>query len=255
VAPENTLASFARALDEGADGIELDVRLARDGVPVVIHDATLMRTGGLEGVVAKMTSAELGKINVGGWFNRKHAGLARAEYDQQFVPTLDQVFVSLKNQLKRQSVIYVEMKTSRRDGSSIDLPQLVPRVIAAHQLEKQVVIVSFNLKAIATVKQVNASIRTGALFEPRPRAIEAIRKRSIMARALDCGATEILLHRLIVRPRLVSLATEAGLVPVVWTVDDPKWIARAKNYGIHALITNNPAKLLGAVGRAGTDNY
>ncbi|MDQ3754751.1 MAG: glycerophosphodiester phosphodiesterase, partial [Acidobacteriota bacterium] len=52
VAPENTLGAFARALDDGADGIEFDVRLARDGVPIVIHDATLKRTALQDGAVA-----------------------------------------------------------------------------------------------------------------------------------------------------------------------------------------------------------
>ena len=63
--PENTLAAFSRALDDGADGIELDVRLARDGVPVVIHDGTLQRTGLTPDQVARMTSDELARIDVG----------------------------------------------------------------------------------------------------------------------------------------------------------------------------------------------
>jgi glycerophosphoryl diester phosphodiesterase len=56
LAPENTLAAFARAFDDGADGIELDVRLARDGVPVVIHDPSLSHTGRLKARVARLTS-------------------------------------------------------------------------------------------------------------------------------------------------------------------------------------------------------
>ena len=92
LAPENTLAAFARALDDGADGIELDVRLAKDGVPVVIHDATLRRTGLTSGEVAQMTSEQLANVNVGSWFNRAHPTLAREEYEQQRVPTLADVF-------------------------------------------------------------------------------------------------------------------------------------------------------------------
>jgi glycerophosphoryl diester phosphodiesterase len=58
--------------------------------------------------------------------------------------------------------------------------------------------------------------------------------------ALECGAGQILLHRLIATRRLVSLAAENNLRSVIWTVDDPKWMRRSADFGIHALITNNP---------------
>src|SRR5438270_9008383 len=87
-APENTIAAFARALNDGADGIEFDVRLARDRTPVVIHDATLKRTGGLPAAVSALSSAELTRLDVGSWFNRKFKSQARAEYALETVPTL-----------------------------------------------------------------------------------------------------------------------------------------------------------------------
>src|SRR6185503_14444987 len=69
VAPENTLAAFSRAMSDGADGIEFDVRLSRDGVPVVIHDANLNRTAGVARRVSDLTAKELQEIDVGGWFD------------------------------------------------------------------------------------------------------------------------------------------------------------------------------------------
>ena len=71
-APENTLAAFELAVAGGAEGIEFDVRLTRDGEAVVIHDADLKRTALSEGIVSGMTAAELAEIDVGTWFNRKH---------------------------------------------------------------------------------------------------------------------------------------------------------------------------------------
>ena len=69
LAPENTLAAFRRAINDGADGIEFDVRLAKDGVAVVIHDATLERTtGSIRSRVSQLTAAELNAIDVGSWF-------------------------------------------------------------------------------------------------------------------------------------------------------------------------------------------
>ena len=71
LAPENTLAAFRQAVADGADGIEFDVRLARDGVAVVIHDATLERTGALKLKVSNLTAAELQASDVGSWFGKR----------------------------------------------------------------------------------------------------------------------------------------------------------------------------------------
>jgi glycerophosphoryl diester phosphodiesterase len=73
------------------------------------------------------------------------------------------------------------------------------------------------------------------------------RKDTIVERATACGATEILLHRLTARRRMIGLAIKSDLTPVVWTVDDPRWVQRAKCLGIRSLITNTPAKLLARI--------
>lgn len=246
LAPENTLVAFGRALDDGAAGVELDVRLARDGVPVVIHDATQRRTGLREGVVARMTSRELRQTDVGSWFNRAHPQLARAEHTQQFLPTLDQVFDFFKNHPTRPDVIYLEMKTDKAEDTYVDLAGSVAQLVKDHSLRSRVVVVSFNLKAIAQIKTIDPSILTGALFEPRRNTVKIIRKHPMITAALECGADQILLHRLIATRRIVDLATESNLRSVVWTADDPKWMRRAASFGIHAIITNDPAAMIAA---------
>jgi glycerophosphoryl diester phosphodiesterase len=238
-------------LDEGADGVELDVRLASDGVPVVIHDATLRRTGLCKGVVAEMTSSELARSDVGSWFNHAYPRLANAEYSRQFVPTLDQVLSFVKVHSARPGVIYVEMKTDRAEDTYVDLCRSVVSLIRYHGLQNRVVVVSFNLKAVAQIKTLDPAIRTGALFEPKRDALKIIRKHPMIAAARECGAEEILLHRLIASRRIVDLSLESDLQPVVWTVDDPKWVRRAASLGVHAVITNDPAAMI-AVSRTKT---
>jgi glycerophosphoryl diester phosphodiesterase len=243
VAPENTLAAFKRALDEGSAGVEFDVRLASDGVPVVIHDASLRRTGLCEGTVATMTSAELQQVDVGSWFNHNHSELARDEYSSQTLPTLERVFDLLNRHSNPPEAIYVEMKTDPAEESYVELAQAVARLISHHRMQSRVVVVSFNLKAVAQIKLIDSSITTGALFEPRRNPVELMRRHPLITAALACGAEEILLHRLIVSRRLVDLAAESHLRLVVWTVDDPKWLRRRAEFGIHALITNKPAEM------------
>ena len=242
LAPENTLAAFARAFDDGADGIELDVRLARDGVPVVIHDPSLSHTGRLKARVARLTSESLGQTDVGSSFNQRHPQLARVQYLKQTVPALEDVFRLMANSPRQNTVCYVEMKTVTDKRSNSSLAAAVVEIIQRHSFHNRVIVISFNLRAIAAVKAIEPSLRTGALFGPRQRATKSVRK--IVANALGCGANEILLHHLIAKDRLLKLALEANLNPVVWTVENPAWVARAQESGIHALMTNNPARML-----------
>src|SRR5471032_2378857 len=104
-------------MESGAAGIELDVRLSRDGVPVVIHDATLRRTGLREEAVAKLTARQLGDVDAGSWFNHAHPKRARPDYAREGVPTLDQVFQLFRDGDAR---LYVEMKFGADEGT-VDL--------------------------------------------------------------------------------------------------------------------------------------
>jgi len=242
VAPENTLAAFAQAIADGADGIEFDVQLAKDGVPVVIHDANLCRTANRRDAIKTLTSRELASIDVGSWFNRKYPRRASTEYANKHVPTLEQVFSLLTSVAHSDFVCYVELKIDPRETAYDDLVKSVLSSIDTHKPSCNTTIVSFNLAALAYAKRTKPSLRTGALFEPI--ALTPKRKRTIIGRALESGATEILLHRLMARRGMVELALKSGLTPVVWTVDDPRWVHRAKRLGIHSLITNTPEKLL-----------
>lgn len=247
VAPENTEAAFNLALDEGAAGVEFDVRLARDGVPVVIHDPNLRRTGVCAGNVATMTSAQLRQVDVGSWFNHVHPEFARDKYGSQTIPTLDRVFDLFKQRPNPPDVVCVEMKTDQAEETYIDLARAVVQLIQDHDMTTRVVVVSFNLKALAQIKLIDPSITTGALFEPRSNPVKLIRRHPLITAALDCGADEILWHRLIATRRLVDLAAENDLRSVVWTVDDPKWLRHRIEYGFHALITNKPNEMLASL--------
>lgn len=236
-APENTLVSFERAIRDGADGIEFDVRLARDGAAVIIHDATLKRTGRREEEVSALSSDELSRIDVGTWFNLRHPSCARPEYARACVPTLAEVFGRFG---QGRCLLYVEMKCGPNESRA--LAAEVARQVRLHSLHDSVVVESFYLDAIAEVKRLDASIRTAALFEPtRTRPFPSIRK--MIERAHACRADELALHRLLATRRSVEQAHEAGLPVVVWTVDNPAWVRRAVNFGIHGLITNDPARL------------
>jgi glycerophosphoryl diester phosphodiesterase len=239
LAPENTLAAFSRALSDGADGIEFDVRLSRDGVPMVIHDATLKRTGGIDRLVSELSASELQEIDVGSWFA---AGRQTTEtFAGEKLPSLAQVFQLFA--AANNGVLYIEMKCDTREGAA--LAAAVVALCRASRMADRVVVESFDLAAIAEVKRIDSGIRTAALFEPKlSRPLSSIRRLKMVDTASRVGADEIALHHTLAGPRVIEKAQEAGLEIVVWTVDDPEWITRARSLRIKALIANDPARML-----------
>jgi glycerophosphoryl diester phosphodiesterase len=234
VAPENTMAAFREALAVGADGIEFDVRLTRDGVPVVIHDSTLRRTGGLPHRVADLTWSEIAQVDVGSWFAQK--------FGNETVPGLAELFTLFES---NNSILYLEMKCDS-PSEYRPLAEACVKLINEHSLKDRVIVECFQLPALKILKEIAPEIKTVALFEPTFSNPSVLLDQRIITQATDAGAVALALHHRLARESLVRKAKDAGLHVAVWTVDDPGWIERARAIGIDALIANNPAAMLAA---------
>jgi glycerophosphoryl diester phosphodiesterase len=228
------MAAFREALAVGADGIEFDVRLTRDGVPVVIHDGTLRRTGGLPHRVADLTWAEISKVDVGSWFNKSFAN--------ETVPSLAELFTLFQS---NNSTLYLEMKCDS-PSEQRPLAEACVRAIEEHSLKERVIIECFQLPALKILKEIDPDIKTVALFEPAFTNPSVLSDQRLINQATDVGAAALALHYRLARESLVQKAKAAGLHVAVWTVDDPAWIERAQAIGIDALITNNPEAMMRA---------
>lgn len=224
-APENTIAAFRMAVDAGADGIEFDVRLTRDGVPVVIHDSNLKRTGGSPRQIADLSLAELKEMDVGSWFD---AGF----FARERVPTLEEVFQLFESS---DHLLYLEMKCDAAERDR--LAQTCCDFLRGSSLKERVIVECFDLQGIESVKKIDGDIRTAALFEPRLRGPFG---SGAIDQALAVRADEIALHHRLANQRLVGAAKKSNLRVVVWTVDDTAWLKKASSRGITALITNDP---------------
>ncbi len=236
--PENTIPAFERALYSGADGVEFDVRLARDGVPVIIHDADLKRTAGRTERISELSSDQLAQVDVGTWFNLKYPAMATPENAKAQLPTLRTVF-----ELFRQSraLLYVELKCSPAEIAL--LVSAVVDLIDEFSIRDNVIVECFDLEAILRIKQLDNSIKTAALFEPQL-SLDILSAKRIVSLALESKANQVALHHSLVTASRVRRALNEGLETIVWTVDKPRWVQRALDLGIVALITNNPAKLV-----------
>ena len=221
IAPENTLAAFQKALEVGADGIEFDVRLSSDGVPVVIHDATVDRTTDGTGRVADLPLSELSQLDASTSFDAAFAG-AR-------IPTLAQVFEMLGELL----LLNIELKEEGFFGSSLE--EAVVTLIQKHALERQVLVSSFNALALRRIQRISPHLRT-ALLCAHP-ASPVLRIASL---ALGRPSGALHPQSAGVDAKLVSWAHARGLRLHPWTVDDPADMRRLIHCGVDGIITNVP---------------
>ena len=232
-APENTLASFDMAARDGADGIEFDVRLASDGVPVVIHDATLDRTVLTRGEVEGFPSTALSGMYAGEWFNLRHPELAREDFAYERIPTLAQVFERYGS-----LTLYVEMKCEEA-ARGPRLARAVVDLVREHGLADRVVVKCFEHDALREVKRLAPEIRTAALFGRSWRR-PFVPARRIIEGAARCGADEISLDRSLLRAATVEEARRRGFEVLAWTVNSSVWLRRALALGLRAVFTDHP---------------
>lgn len=230
--PENTLEAFDHGLALGADGLELDVHLSRDGVVVVHHDGTLERTTNGRGAVCALSADELGRLDAGYWFRtpgrdgHPFRGLGIG------IPTLRAVL-----RRYRDARLIVELK--------MNVPELARRTIdeirAAGAVER-VALGSFGWRVLHAARGYEPRIATGAAREETrwalyrswvgvPLGRTAYREFQVPEKS---GLTTI------VSPRFVAHAHRAGLPVKVWTVDDPADMRRFLDWGVDALISDRP---------------
>ena len=205
------MAAFDNAVELAADGIELDVRLSRDGVVVVHHDATLDRTTPLTGPVARRTAADL-----------RAAGVA----------TLAEVLAR-----HRGLRVIVELKENRAE-----LARAAVDVIAAAEATDRVCVGSFGLRVLRVVRAVAPAIATSASREEVRWALYRSWCRWPVARASYGGyqIPERAGARRVVSRRFVDDAHRAGLKVQVWTVNGESDARRLLEWGVDALITDRP---------------
>jgi glycerophosphoryl diester phosphodiesterase len=148
-APENTLAAIERALEDESDAIEIDVRLTKDNVPVLIHDATLTRTtDDTENTpVSSLTYEELLAYDAGSWFGEDFVG--------EPIPTLEEALTLINGRAK----VYIELKVT-----NVELIEHVVTLAEALNIENDIKILSFNGTTLRAIKERNDSIETVLLI-------------------------------------------------------------------------------------------
>lgn len=234
-APENTLAAERLAWQQGADAVETDIHLSKDGRIIVCHDKTAKRTAGRDAAIASLTFDELRGLDVGSWKDPKFAG--------EKMPTLDEQ-IALIPAGKR---MLVEIKVG---------PEIVPELQRCLQRtgasEKNITVISFNYAALQAVRQALPRLRTLYLVGfklPDEKAKDPKAKKQptldeIIAQARAAKLTGLdLQHTWPLTPADVGKIKAAGLELHVWTVDEVVVAQHWMELGVASITTNRPGWL------------
>lgn len=268
-APENTLASFALAIEKKADWFELDCTLTKDGEVFVIHDGNLDRTTDGTGPASDKTLAELKALDAGSWFD--------AAFADERLPTLAEALDLAKDRIG----VYIEIKNSDDDGrllnailkladkdqqrfrpaqrrkmmalieqsesKNLELTRKVIALIRERHMERQVVIQSFTPICCAVAIEDAPEIRTeflGSNDEANPSKWAAYVRWGYLI-----GAAGLNTNYDAVTPERLDEFHRDGKSVAAWTVDDPADMTRLAGWGVDRIITNKPDVCLEALGR------
>jgi len=209
-APENTIAAFQLALEQGADGIELDVMLSKDGHLVVIHDNTVDRTTDGKGAVRDMTLEELKSLDAGGG---------------QRIPTLEEVLELFGG------CFIINIELSNYVSIFNKLPIEAAKMVKNHQLGKSVIMSSFNPFNLPRFHAILPEVDLGLLTDPN-------KAKKWVWRLFNYDALHP--HFSDVDQVLVAALHRRNRKVNVWTVDDPQEIRRLAALEVDSIITNDP---------------
>ncbi len=223
-APENTLPAFRLAAELGADGIELDAQLSKDGVAVIMHDFTLDETTNGHGRVSDFTLSELKALDAGSHFSAEFAGTP--------IPTLEEVFAALGPVL----LINVELKTDSLGDKGLEAE--VIRLIENFNLQDRTMLSSFNPFALRRAYRINPKIKRGYLWASdlpwlvRSKIFRPLTHADMYHPQWDVLTAEMV-KREHARHKLVN----------IWTCNEENDMRRMIDFGVDTIMTDYPDRL------------
>jgi glycerophosphoryl diester phosphodiesterase len=225
VAPENTIAAFRAARDQGATWVELDVALLADGTPVVIHDVTLDRTTTGKGSVGNIRAVDLAGLDAGSWFGPQFAG--------ERLSTLPEVLTALG---ELGINVNVEIKQHAHHRSLEQLTETVHRCLNERPPGVRVVISSFDAECLKAMHRLDASYELAMLWSELPADwLDVVAAIPANAIHLDYRALSY---------NVLDRARGRGIVVRVWTCNDPALIEPFWAAGLGGVISDNPRLFL-----------
>lgn len=230
-APENTMTSFEEAVSLGADMLEFDVRLSKDRVPVVVHDANLDRTSNRSLNVADLNVKDLLELDAGSWFDMRFA-------DERIPRLTDLLTWAEKKKTKGKGKLsyFVELKV---DGDETRRDALVNAIVKELKDRKALdrsVLISFDEPVLMAIKRLHPTVSTGFLYSDL--------LYDVMERAKRLKVNHVLPRKDRVTGDLVNEAHAEGMAVMAWTADRLDEFRKLVVWGVDAIATNYPDRLI-----------
>ncbi|HZG73487.1 MAG TPA: glycerophosphodiester phosphodiesterase family protein, partial [Chondromyces sp.] len=223
IAPENTLIAIKKAIEnDGIIGIEIDVHLTKDEVPVVMHDDKIDRTTNGTGYIRDFSLEEIRQFDAGSWFGDDFIG--------EKVPTLSEVLDLCKGKKK----VWIELKQT---GNRYErLEEKVAELIQEKNMHHEVIVISFDHRSLRKIKELDETIQTCSVLHGMLNCL--IHELKVT------GASYVSINHNYVNSRIVQELLDASIGIVTWTVDEPE-IAKSmvEMYDGLYLTTNHPEKI------------
>lgn len=226
IAPENTIAAFRAAAEQGARWVELDVALLADDTLVVIHDDSIDRTTSGKGSLGTLTHADIGKLDAGAWFDARYAG--------ERLPTLAEVIKALGEFGLSANV---EIKQHKHHKSLDQLVRAVQADINRRDAKTGIMISSFDPEALKAMHALEPDLEMAMLWS-RPPEDWAERLKAI-------PATTIHMHYKALSIGLLEETSKSGIKVRAWTCNNPVELVSFWGAGLTGVITDNPKLFLG----------
>ncbi len=219
-APENTIASFLLAVEQGAHAIELDAVLSKDGELIVFHDDTLDRTTTGKGVITDLTWKEIQQVDAGLWFHERFEG--------ERVPSLEEVFAKLP----ASTIINIELK-----GMAEQLEERLVDLLVRWDRVESVFLSSFQHKKLAKMKRLIPEIRVGVGYTAD--VVDHI----AFAKLFGDGLFSLHPHHQLIGLDEIRQAVQAGIRVYPYTVNKPDVMQSLLQAGASGLITDFPGRM------------
>lgn len=236
--PENSLQAFRNALALGADFLELDVHLTRDGEVMVIHDATLERTTTATGAVGAARLADLGGARLRG---------PDGAVTEEPIPTLARVLDLLRPSFA-ELLLEIKVDAARRPYVGIEEKTLA--LVNAKGLRERTVVMAFEPDTLRRVRALDAGIRTTMLVSRSRVERERATSTVVVGWATEVSATSLGVDHRVVDAPLVAAARQAGLRLAAWTVNTESDIRRVLGLGVDIVISDQPDLALRLTGHS-----
>ncbi len=218
-APENTMPAFELAFESGADGIETDVQLTKDHIPILMHDENVRRTTNGTGFVQDYTFQQLQQLDAGSWFAPHYANTSIIALEDLLQWTSD-----------KRILLNLELKTNVIHYKNIE--QIVYDLLIQYDKLNQTVISSFNSNSIRNINKLDSSVTTAWLSSNN--------KIDLLSYAKGLGAQGLHLKSRLVNASLIKKAAQNDLYIATYTVNRPGQMMRYYNLRCHAIFTDLP---------------